>query len=171
MKESVSPKTKSYLVDRSRTLRGLRDIEWFLETKRPIRSSSGGKMRITGAWSKRPLGDLAPIQFLFLVAKRSVREAHDRNKLRRWMREAVKNTLEFYEIELLAKESESQVLIMLRASNPPGKNVQFRSISSDVRELAQNLVLKLSSIETQPLVLRTKPNASNTVQNGSETAN
>ncbi|MEO6938592.1 MAG: ribonuclease P protein component [Candidatus Kapaibacterium sp.] len=171
MKSSLSQVAKPVLLDRSRTLRGLRDIEWFLQTKRPIRSLSGIKMQISGAWSKRPIGDLEPIQFLLLVSKRSVKEANDRNQLRRWMREAVRNTSEFYEIELLAKKSESQVIIMLRASNPPSKNIQFHSISNEIRDLAQNLVLKLSSIETQPLVLRTKSKASNTVQKDSKSTN
>jgi ribonuclease P protein component len=83
--------------DRSHTLRGQRNLEWFFKNRTWLRVSERS-VHVAFAVRPRPEAE-ASIQFLFIAAKRDMRRAHDRNRAKRWLRAAVHSIELFATIE------------------------------------------------------------------------
>lgn len=86
-----------------------------------------------------PVGLIYPAQAMFVAPKRSFKRAHDRNKLKRRMREAYRlNKLSYY--ETLKRESKKMLLAFIYI----GKKIEnYDSIENSILKLCStNLDLK-----------------------------
>jgi RNase P protein component len=143
--------------DRLHTLRLKRDLDWFFDNKRRL---TGCRTKVVeAAWSRRPIPEgRCAIQFLFLAPKRHIRLAHDRNKIKRWLREAVGAIPQFTEIERVADTSNLQIILMLRVLRGPtsaigDRVVDWSAIASDVERIGTALLKEVSQPESTPLPL------------------
>lgn len=134
--------TRSRLtLNRPHSLRGKNNLDWFFKNRKWIRTSS---LVVTEcAWAKRslPIGE-AGIRILLLAAKRSYKRAHDRNKIRRWLRAAIAETEEFSQLEETMLSRGEQLLIMMRISKPI-RSVQWDAVASDVHTIAVHLAKRV----------------------------
>ena len=136
-------------LDRKHSFAGRKNLDWFFANRKWIRTSS---LAVTEcAWAKRPLplGE-AGVRILLLASKRSYKLAHDRNKIRRWLRAAITETEEFSQLEetMLARaddrssrddrSSAEQLLLMMRISKPI-RAVQWDAIVSEMHAIAAHL--------------------------------
>jgi RNase P protein component len=104
-------------VDRNHSLSGRDTLDWFFANRRWIRL--GQNSTIECAWAKRslPEGESAT-RFLLLAPKRSYKHAHDRNKIKRWLRAAIAEVPEFSSLETELSLRSEQLLVMMRVSKP-----------------------------------------------------
>lgn len=84
----------------------------------------------------------AGVRILLLASKRSYKLAHDRNKIRRWLRAAITQTEAFPQIEETMLARGEQLIIMLRISKPV-RAVQWDAIVSDVHTIAVHLTKRV----------------------------
>src|SRR4051812_987612 len=91
-----------------------KDISELFSGRRSLARSGKQTSTISSLYQIRDFLSDDPIVFLFHVQKKVVPKAHDRNKLRRWIREAVRHSAELMEIESALREKNKQVLILLR---------------------------------------------------------
>lgn len=129
--------TERLSLDRDHALRGTKTLDWFFANRKWIRTA---KLQVVEcAWAERPLPEgEAPVRFLILAAKRSYKRAHDRNRIKRWLRAAVNQVPAFAELESYVKEHGVQVLIMMRISKPI-RDLEWPVIVSDVERIAEHL--------------------------------
>ncbi len=127
-------------LDRRHSLAGRENIAWFFANRKWIRLSSLNDRSsiLESAWAKRPLpaGD-AGIRFLLLAPKRSYKRAHDRNKMKRWLRAAITKA-EFLELEEKVVANSEQILLMMRISKPI-REVTWAAVLEDVRNIKEQL--------------------------------
>ncbi|HEX5316443.1 MAG TPA: ribonuclease P protein component [Candidatus Kapabacteria bacterium] len=134
--------TRSRLtLNRPHSLSGKNNLDWFFKNRKWIRTSS--LVVAECAWAKRPLpiGE-AGVRILLLAAKRSYKRAHDRNKIRRWLRAAIAETEEFSQLEETMLSRGEQVLLMMRISKPIHA-VQWDAIVSDAHTIAVHLAKRV----------------------------
>jgi ribonuclease P protein component len=81
-----------------------------------------------------------PMLFLFHAPKKTVRSAVDRNKLKRWMREAVRRNEDRIAYAQTLQEAGKQALILLRITEPPSKNCTYQKIVSDCSMIFSHLI-------------------------------
>jgi RNase P protein component len=91
-------------VDRQHSLAGRDTLDWFFANRKWIRL--GQNSIIECAWAKRALPESeSGIRFLLLAPKRSYKRAHDRNKIKRWLRAAIAEVPEFYILAYRARRT------------------------------------------------------------------
>lgn len=138
----AAPTVRRLTLDRPHALRGKKTLEWFFSNRKWVRTARLAVVEC--GWAERPLPvDEAAIRFIILAPKRSYKRAHDRNKIKRWLRAAVAETPEFTEIEAKLSERRAQLLIMLRISKPMS-TVKWTDILSDVNSIASHLMKRTS---------------------------
>ena len=139
------PTLPSISASRSQVLRGDKKIAWFFRQKHPlaIRSTNGLSPVTRASWAKEDASENPGLTFFFAVSKRDVREAHDRKKLKRWMREAVRRTPALRKIAEDARNSKVRVYLMLRVAEAPGLSVNWKSILRDALIVGPLLVHQL----------------------------
>ncbi|HET6400470.1 MAG TPA: ribonuclease P protein component [Candidatus Kapabacteria bacterium] len=128
-------------LDRRHSFSGKKNLDWFFANRKWVRTSP---LAVTEcAWAKRPLplGE-AGVRILLLASKRSYKLAHDRNKIRRWLRAAITQTEAFPQIEETMLARGEQLIIMLRISKPV-RAVQWDAIVSDVHTIAVHLTKRV----------------------------
>ena len=135
--------SRTVSLDRRHSLAGRDNLEWFFAHRKWIRTSSLSSIEC--AWAKRPLpiGDRSPtseagIRFLLLAPKRSHKRAHDRNKLRRWLRAAITETEAFFALEEKMFAACEQLLLMMRISKPVN-DVNWDMVLADIRTIGEHL--------------------------------
>ncbi len=130
---------KRLSVDRKHSLAGRDTLDWFFANRKWIRL--GQHSIIECAWAKRPLPEASPelreagIRFLLLAPKRSYKRAHDRNKIKRWLRAAIAEVPEFSMLETGLTSRGEQVLVMMRIAKPI-RDVKWGMIVSDIHTVA-----------------------------------
>ena len=134
--------TERLSLDRDHALRGSKTLEWFFANRRWVRTA---KLHVVEcSWAERPLPESeAPVRFLILAPKRSYKRAHDRNRIKRWLRAAVNQVSAFAELESCVKERVVQILIMMRISKPI-REIDWVTIVSDVESIAEHLWRRIS---------------------------
>ncbi len=85
----------------------------------------------------------AGIRFLLLASKRSHKRAHDRNKIKRWLRAAIAEVHEFSTLETQLAARGEQVLVMMRISKPV-REVKWDEVVENVRRIAEHLKKRLA---------------------------
>ncbi len=90
-------------------------------------------------WIDLPDTQQPPVQLLVVVAKRHFKKAVDRNKIKRYVREAYRNNKELLSVSL--KEKNKHIALMLSYSSE--KTSAYREIEAKVqlilKYLAQNI--------------------------------
>lgn len=134
-------------LDRKHSLAGRKNLDWFFANRKWIRTSSLAVIEC--AWAKRPLPmEEASVRILLLASKRSYKLAHDRNKIRRWLRAAITETEEFSQLEATMlsraddRSSAEQLLLMMRISKPI-RAVQWDVIVNDIHTIATHLAKRV----------------------------
>ncbi|HZK76643.1 MAG TPA: ribonuclease P protein component [Candidatus Kapabacteria bacterium] len=123
-------------INRRHSFSGKKNLDWFFANRKWIRTSA---LAVTEcAWAKRPLptGE-AGVRILLLAAKRSYKLAHDRNKIRRWLRAAITSTEEFSRLEETMLAHGEQLLMMMRISKPIA-DVKWNVVLEDVTRIAEH---------------------------------
>ncbi len=85
----------------------------------------------------------AGIRFLLLAPKRSYKRAHDRNKIKRWLRAAIAEVPEFFAIETELATRSEQALVMLRISKPL-KDVTWAQILDETNRISELLMKRMA---------------------------
>ena len=135
--------------DRAHTLSGRDDLAWFFQHRRWMRSKSG-PVSVDCCWATRPKPAGEPaLRMLFLATKRDHRRAHDRNRMRRWMRAAVLETPALAALEQAMQARELQLLVMFRISRPRAE-VAWANVQAAVAEHAAFLTTKCVPIVPTP---------------------
>lgn len=80
----------------------------------------------------------AGIRFLLLAPKRSYKRAHDRNKIKRWLRAAIAEVPEFSALEMLLTSRGEQVLVMMRIAKPI-RDVKWAQILDETNRVGEAL--------------------------------
>ena len=133
-------------IDRQHSLSGKNNLDWFFANRKWIRTSSLHTTEC--AWAKRPLpvddrsSSEAGIRILLLVPKNKNKRAHDRNKLRRWLRAAITETEDFSQLEETMLARGDQLLVMMRVSKPV-QEVTWANILEDVENIAAHLMKRV----------------------------
>lgn len=127
-------------------LRLQRDIDALMAGRKPL-AIAGRKTNVLSAfYFLRELPpDEPPILFLLHAPKRIARPAHDRNKLKRWMREAIRQSDEMKNVYEKLQGEKKQTLILIRATMSPSSDCNWNQIEEDIRIIADSLIKKLLS--------------------------
>jgi ribonuclease P protein component len=124
-------------VDRRHSLSGRDTLDWFFANRKWIRL--GQNAILESAWAKRPMPESeAGIRFLLLAPKRSYKRAHDRNKIKRWLRAAIAEVPEFSSLESQLTDQGEQVLVMMRISKPI-RDVKWAQILDETAKMCDLL--------------------------------
>ena len=85
----------------------------------------------------------APIMFLLHAPKKFISQAHQRNRVKRRMREAIRRCDDLYTIvsELLSREL--QVLLVIRADHKPSKKHGWNEINADIQVITTRLAQRV----------------------------
>jgi len=138
--------TPRLTLDRRHSFSGKRNLDWFFENRKWVRTA--GNTLVEACWAVRPLPEgEAALRFLLLAAKRSHKRAHDRNKIKRWLRAAITEVAEFGEFESAMQSNGRQALVMLRISRPVSE-VRWEKILLDVRAIALHVSKRLNLRES-----------------------
>ena len=126
---------KRLSVDRKHSLNGRDTLDWFFANRKWIRL--GQNSIIECAWAKRSLPETeAGIRFLLLAPKRSYKRAHDRNKIKRWLRAAIAEVPEFSSLETELTSRGEQLLVMMRISKPI-REVKWAQILDETAKMCE----------------------------------
>jgi ribonuclease P protein component len=137
---------KRLSVDRKHSLAGRDTLDWFFANRKWIRL--GQNSIIEGAWAKRPLPESSSamresgIRFLLLAPKRSYKRAHDRNKIKRWLRAAIAEVPEFSTLETQLVNRGEQVFVMMRISKPI-RDVRWAQILDEMNRVGELLMKRM----------------------------
>jgi ribonuclease P protein component len=145
---------------RSQVLRGDKRIAWFLAEKRSLRrikASSGRSILVQAAWATEARPTHPGLSFWFVASKREIKEAHERNTLKRWMREAIRKSEDFRRIASNSRRNKVRTYLMLRVRTRPGIEANWNSISKEIGEIGAALLAATApKAPKPPLPLRKK---------------
>ena len=129
-------------IDRRHSFSGQKNLDWFFANRKWVRIGAKGvpsKNIVEAAWALRPLPESeAGVRFLLLAPKRNYKHAHDRNKIRRWLRAAISEVELFAHTEDRMLENSRQLIVLMRVSKPL-PNLNWSAILDDVRTIAEKL--------------------------------
>lgn len=129
-------------VDRARVLRSRKEIEQFFKEKRWLTTRNSKVQAAYAIWPAEEGKD--SLQFLFLVTKRNVPKAHDRNQLKRWLRAAVHEVGGFEAIAQQMQNENRRLILMLTISTSP-EEIDWGVVLSDVRNIETALLKRALS--------------------------
>ena len=119
-----------------------KDIDELFAKRRSLVRSGNQTSTLSSIYLLRALEEKsASLLFLLHAPKRTMKQAPLRNKLKRWIREAIRQSAEIAEVSNLLKEQNSQVLLLLRADFKPSKDHGWKEIKEDIVVIG-NLLLK-----------------------------
>jgi ribonuclease P protein component len=127
--------------DRRHSFNGRDNLDWFFTNRKWIRL--GPNSMIEAAWAKRQLqeGEMG-ILFLLLASKRSHKRAHDRNKIKRWLRAAIAEVPEFAALESQFAARGEQLLVMMRISKPI-RDVKWAETLQETKRICELLMKRV----------------------------
>lgn len=122
-------------------LRLQRDIDELFKEGRSLGRTGRDTSVVSGKYLLRELPEAnAPvILYLYHAPKKFIKPAHERNKLKRWMREAVRLSEEMDSIKDTLHEKNVQLLLLLRITTPPSARCNWQHITEDIRSIAGKL--------------------------------
>jgi ribonuclease P protein component len=124
-------------LNRSHSFSGEKNLDWFFRNRKWIRTA--GNSLVEAAWAIRELPEGEPgLRFLLLASKRNYKRAHDRNKIRRWLRAAITEAKEFASLEETIAAGSKQLLVMMRISRGMHE-VQWDHVKSEVGAIVRHL--------------------------------
>ncbi len=128
-------------------LRLVRDIDELFKEGRSLGRAGKDTSVVSGKYLLRELPEAnAPaILFLYHAPKKFIKPAHERNKLKRWMREAVRISEEMNAIKDTLHEKNMQLLLLLRITTPPSAKCNWAHITADVQKMSSLLSTKVTS--------------------------
>jgi ribonuclease P protein component len=126
-------------------LRKQKDIDELFAKRKSLVRSGNKTTTLSSIYYLRPLEDFPePILFLLHAPKKYIKKAYDRNKLKRWMREAIRINGGFENIKVMLSEKKIQALLLIRADFMPSKDHNWQQIEEDIRIIARKLEEKIS---------------------------
>jgi len=121
-----------------------KDIDDLFANRRSLTRSGNQTTTISSIFYLRELPEASePILFLLHAPKKFVKPAHERNKLKRWMREAIRKNEEFLKIREILSEKKLQALLLLRSDFKPSKDHSWNEIEGDIKIVIQKLKDKI----------------------------
>jgi ribonuclease P protein component len=92
-----------------------------------------------------------PLLLLFHAPKKFIKQAHERNKLKRWIREAIRKSEEIQNAVKILRDKKLQVLLLVRADFKPSKDHAWNEIKNDIVVIGNKLGEKIqnSKFKTQ----------------------
>jgi ribonuclease P protein component len=120
------------------------DIDELFAKRKSLVRSGNNTSTLSSIYYLRTLEeDADPILFLLHAPKKFIKAAHERNKLKRWMREAIRKNDEFVKSKEILIEKKMQALLLIRADSRPSKDHGWQQIVDDVRIIGERLQEKI----------------------------
>jgi ribonuclease P protein component len=142
---SAAPKI-SNSKNRLPMLRLQKDIDELFAGRKSLVRSGNQTTTLSSIYYLRLLTEKSePILFLLHAPKKIIKQAHERNKLKRWMREAIRKNEEFQMIKEILSEKKLQALLLLRSDFKPSKDHAWQQIEADISIVTKRLMKNLHS--------------------------
>jgi len=126
------------------TIRLKKDIDELFAKRKSLVRSGNQTSSLSSIYVLRPLdGQTDSLLFLLHAPKKFIKQAHERNKLKRWMREAIRKNEEIEKIKGILAEKNLQALILVRADFKPSKEHGWRQIKEDIQIIGRKLIDKI----------------------------
>lgn len=123
-----------------------KDIDELFGKRKSLVRSGNQTRTLSSIYYIRPLSEKTePILYLLHAPKKFIKQAHERNKLKRWIREAIRKNEEIGKITELLAEKNMQVLLLVRADFRPSKEHSWQQTEDDIRMITKHLMKKLHS--------------------------
>jgi ribonuclease P protein component len=136
----VMEEQKPANLNRLPMLRLQRDIDALFAARKTLTRTGKDTIVLSSQYLLRDLPqNESPILFLLHAPKKFVRRAHERNKLKRWMREAIRTSDEMKTAYARLNEKNIQALVVIRASEPPSKKCSWENIVNDIGVISRVL--------------------------------
>lgn len=118
-----------------------RDIDELFKEGRSLGRTGRDTSVVSGKYLLRELPEAkAPvILYLYHAPKKFIKPAHERNKLKRWMREAVRLSEEMDSIKDTLAQKNIQLMLLLRITTPPSAKCNWQHITEDIRSISGKL--------------------------------
>lgn len=115
-----------------------RDIDLVFKGAKRLRH--GGTL--AARFVKRERAEAAPpILFLFIIPKRFVRHSHERNQIKRWLREALIHSEVFQTLLSTLRTGNQQYLVSIRVDRPPSTQMHWGVIKPEIELIVEGLKL------------------------------
>ena len=88
-------------------------------------------------------------QYLFVAPKRTIRPAHERNTIKRWLREAVRTSMIEKQLQATLSENNIEALILIRVNEPPSARMNWDVVVSEVQTAFEGIGKMLPPLNTQ----------------------
>ena len=127
-------------------LRLQKDIDELFGKRKHLVRSGNQTTTLSSIYYLRPLTEKSePILFLLHAPKKIIKQAHERNKLKRWMRDAIRKNEEFQLVREFLSEMKLQVLLLLRADFKPSTGHAWLQIEEDISIVTKRLMKNIHS--------------------------
>lgn len=127
-------------------LRLQKDIDDLFSQRKSLVRSGNQTSTLSSIYLLRSAGEISePVLFLLHAPKRIMKQAPLRNKLKRWMREAIRQSSEIEKLGNVLLEQNKQVLLLLRADFKPSKDHAWKEIKEDVAVIGKMLLGKIQN--------------------------
>lgn len=123
-----------------------KDIDELFAERKPLVRSGNQTKTLSSIYRIRSLEEHPePLLFLLHAPKKFFKHAHMRNKLKRWMREAIRQSEELRETIVLLTEKKLQALVLIRADFAPSKDHAWKEIKNDTASIGRALREKIQN--------------------------
>ena len=127
-------------------LRLQKDIDDLFSKRKSLVRSGNQTTTLSSIYYLRPMPENSePILFLLHAPKKFIKPAHERNKLKRWIREAIRKNEEFQMIREILLEKKQQALLLVRADFKPSKDHNWLQIEGDISIVTKRLMKNIQS--------------------------
>jgi ribonuclease P protein component len=135
-------------VNRSTTLRGNKELEEFFQKRHNLYLPRTEKPPcIKAAWAEREWKEgSSTLLFLISVSKKNVRKAHDRNKIKRWMKSALQKDPMLKTITELERDRKRQLTLMFAGLRGPSSECTYTTVQSEIEKYLKILQKKLKVV-------------------------
>ena len=135
--------TDSKVLNRLTMIRLQKDIDELFAKRKSLVRSGNQTRTLSSIYYFRPSSEKTePILFLLHAPKKFIKQAHERNKLKRWMREAIRKNDELEKISELLTNKNIQALLLIRADYKPSKEHGWQQIKEDIQIIGKKLIDK-----------------------------
>jgi ribonuclease P protein component len=129
-------------------LRLQKDIDELFAKRKSLVRSGHQTATLSSLYLLRPLTQIGdPLVFLLHAPKKFIRQAHERNKLKRWMREAIRQSEEINNAVMILTDKSLQGLLLIRADYKPSKDHAWDEITNDIAIIGRKLGEKIQHVK------------------------